>query len=131
MRRTLTHSTLALLTAFLALGLPSGADAQRKFTFAYDQPTTTAYGIAANVFEEGDHEGRGPQGPEGPRPGHQDRGHALPGLWRPDRAHALRRGVHEPADRGRERGRERRQRVRDEQALRGGADPEHDPARGE
>src|SRR6266542_3413497 len=52
MRRTLTHSTLALLTVLLALGLPSGADAQRKFTFAYDQPTTTAYGIAANIFDE-------------------------------------------------------------------------------
>src|SRR5216117_3909494 len=53
MRRMLTHSTLALLTVgLLALGLPADADAQRKFTFAYDQPTTTAYGIAANIFEE-------------------------------------------------------------------------------
>ena len=27
------------------------ANAQRKFSFAYDQPNTTAYGIAANIFD--------------------------------------------------------------------------------
>jgi TRAP-type transport system periplasmic protein len=40
----------------LALGLasmvlPDNAAAQRKFTFAYDQPRTTAYGIAADIFD--------------------------------------------------------------------------------
>jgi hypothetical protein len=48
MRRALTPVALAVLTVgLLALGAPSGAAAQRKFSFAYDQPTTTAYGIAA------------------------------------------------------------------------------------
>src|SRR4051812_10426080 len=42
--------------AALALGaaaflIPGGANAQRIFSFAYDQPTTTAYGIAANIFD--------------------------------------------------------------------------------
>jgi len=27
------------------------ASAQRKFSFAYDQPRTTAYGIAADIFD--------------------------------------------------------------------------------
>ena len=31
--------------------LPSDASAQRKFTFGYDQPRTTAYGIAADLFD--------------------------------------------------------------------------------
>src|SRR4029078_9729230 len=40
----------------LALGLasmvlPDTASAQRSFTFAYDQPRTTAYGIAADIFD--------------------------------------------------------------------------------
>src|SRR5207244_2094899 len=30
----------------------SDASAQRKLSFAYDQPVTTAYGIAANLFDE-------------------------------------------------------------------------------
>src|SRR3989440_11283426 len=42
--------------AALALGaaafvMPGSANAQRKFTFAYDQPKTTAYGIAADIFD--------------------------------------------------------------------------------
>src|ERR1043165_148802 len=42
--------------AALALGaatllLPQDASAQRKFTFGYDQPRTTAYGIAADIFD--------------------------------------------------------------------------------
>ena len=43
----------AFLTAsMLAMGsLPQQAQAQRKFTFAYDQPKTTAYGIAADIFD--------------------------------------------------------------------------------
>src|ERR1051326_1310622 len=41
---------LALLP-FLAAGLPATAEAaERHFTFGYDQPHTTAYGYAADVF---------------------------------------------------------------------------------
>jgi len=39
------------LIALLWLGTVSPAEAQRKFTFAYDQPRTTAYGIAADIFD--------------------------------------------------------------------------------
>src|SRR5437016_5755267 len=46
-RRTL----LAALALGTALALPTGADAQRKFTFGYDQPKTTAYGIAGDIFD--------------------------------------------------------------------------------
>ena len=42
-------AALALSTAVLAL--PTDASAQRKFTFGYDQPRTTAYGIAADLFD--------------------------------------------------------------------------------
>src|SRR6266850_214424 len=34
-----------------ALALPADANAQRKFTFGYDQPKTTAYGIAGDIFD--------------------------------------------------------------------------------
>jgi hypothetical protein len=50
----------------------------------------------------------GHQGPEGPRAGDRDRGHHVPGLWRPDRAHAVRQRLHLAADR---RGGRRRERV--------------------
>ena len=41
-----------LAAALLALaGTADRASAQRKFTFAYDQPNTTAYGIAADIFD--------------------------------------------------------------------------------
>ena len=40
------------MSACWRLVAPSDAAAQRKFSFAYDQPTTTAYGIAANIFDE-------------------------------------------------------------------------------
>src|SRR5437870_13762892 len=43
---------VALAAGFLTLGLSSDASAQRKLSFAYDQPVTTAYGIAANIFDE-------------------------------------------------------------------------------
>jgi len=51
--RVLIHATLGLIT-LTALSLASAPDAtaQRKFSFAYDQPNTTAYGIAANLFDE-------------------------------------------------------------------------------
>src|SRR5215831_11429208 len=42
---------LAALLTLAAAGWMGGASAQtRTFSFAYDQPTTTAYGIAANIF---------------------------------------------------------------------------------
>jgi tripartite ATP-independent transporter DctP family solute receptor len=54
MRRcAIIHTALVVLTVSgLTLGWPAAAAAQRKFSFAYDQPTTTAYGIAANIFEQ-------------------------------------------------------------------------------
>jgi tripartite ATP-independent transporter DctP family solute receptor len=41
----------ALALGAAALALPTDANAQRKFTFGYDQPRTTAYGIAADLFD--------------------------------------------------------------------------------
>ena len=41
----------ALFMAAAALTLPTDASAQRKFTFGYDQPKSTAYGIAADIFD--------------------------------------------------------------------------------
>jgi TRAP-type transport system periplasmic protein len=37
--------------ALAAMAISTDANAQRKFSFAYDQPNTTAYGIAANLFD--------------------------------------------------------------------------------
>jgi tripartite ATP-independent transporter DctP family solute receptor len=42
---------LAATVAAAALLAADGALAQRHFSFAYDQPRTTAYGIAADVFD--------------------------------------------------------------------------------
>lgn len=42
----------ALALGLAAIALPNDAAAQRKFSFAYDQPTTTAYGIAAKIFDD-------------------------------------------------------------------------------
>ncbi len=39
------------LTVMTLLALPGVAAAQRKFTFGYDQPHTTAYGVAADLFD--------------------------------------------------------------------------------
>jgi tripartite ATP-independent transporter DctP family solute receptor len=39
------------LVALAWVGFSSQAQAQRKFTFAYDQPRSTAYGIAADIFD--------------------------------------------------------------------------------
>jgi tripartite ATP-independent transporter DctP family solute receptor len=52
MKITTRRSVLAALAlSAAALMLPSDASAQRKFTFGYDQPRTTAYGIAADLFD--------------------------------------------------------------------------------
>lgn len=42
----------ALALAVLALMLPDHAAAQRKLTFGYDQPKTTGYGFAGDLFEK-------------------------------------------------------------------------------
>ena len=85
-----------------------------------------------NIYSQGGgHQRRGPRRQEDPRPGDQDRGHALPGLRRPAGAHAVRRGLHLAPDRRGRHGRERRQRLPLEQALRGGAGDVVHPARGQ
>lgn len=49
---TTRRALLAALTLSAAtLLLPHDASAQRKFTMGYDQPRTTAYGIAADIFD--------------------------------------------------------------------------------
>src|SRR4029434_8270473 len=48
----LRRSALSASALSLALLIAGQASAQnRQFSFAYDQPTTTAYGIAANIFD--------------------------------------------------------------------------------
>jgi len=39
------------LTVAAVLALPGVAAAQRKFTFGYDQPRSSAYGVAADIFD--------------------------------------------------------------------------------
>ena len=52
MKITTRRSLLAALAlGAAALALPTDANAQRKFTFGYDQPNTTAYGIAGDIFD--------------------------------------------------------------------------------
>src|SRR4249920_2250932 len=41
----------AFVIGVTALGISTDANAQRKFTFGYDQPRSTAYGIAADIFD--------------------------------------------------------------------------------
>jgi tripartite ATP-independent transporter DctP family solute receptor len=43
-------SSIALGVAAMALVASSDANAQKKYTFGYDQPHSTAYGIAADMF---------------------------------------------------------------------------------
>src|SRR5215468_4764941 len=40
-----------VLAAAVLLALPGSAGAQRTFSFGYDQPRSTAYGIAADIFD--------------------------------------------------------------------------------
>ena len=47
--RTIASAILAV--GILALGTATNANAQRKFTFGYDQPKATAYGIAGDIFD--------------------------------------------------------------------------------
>src|SRR2546427_11521964 len=44
-------ATLLAATLLALAGTAQQANAQRKFTFAYDQPRSTAYGIAADIFD--------------------------------------------------------------------------------
>ena len=41
---------IAFGAAVMALAVSTNANAQKKYTFGYDQPHTTAYGIAADMF---------------------------------------------------------------------------------
>ena len=51
-RKTLRRVVLSTVISIAALSWAGGAGAQnRAFSFAYDQPNTTAYGIAANIFD--------------------------------------------------------------------------------
>ena len=42
----------ALALGLAAIALPSNAEAQKKLTFGYDQPKTTGYGFAGDLFEK-------------------------------------------------------------------------------
>jgi TRAP-type transport system periplasmic protein len=46
-----TRRLLILVALAGAIAAPHTARAQRMFSFAYDQPRTTAYGIAADIFD--------------------------------------------------------------------------------
>src|SRR5262245_40944536 len=51
MRRALRQlGYAAFVIGAILVGLSADANAQRKFTFGYDQPRSTAYGIAAGIF---------------------------------------------------------------------------------
>jgi TRAP-type transport system periplasmic protein len=41
----------AFAVSVMALAMSTDANAQRKFTFGYDQPHSTAYGIAGDIFD--------------------------------------------------------------------------------
>ncbi len=41
----------AMAAGVVALAMPTAAHAQRVFSFGYDQPKTTAYGIAGDIFD--------------------------------------------------------------------------------
>jgi tripartite ATP-independent transporter DctP family solute receptor len=51
-RATRPLGVAVIAAAVLIMALSSDASAQRKLSFAYDQPVTTAYGLAANMFDE-------------------------------------------------------------------------------
>ena len=71
-----------------------------------------------HVFQARDQEPRRAEGTQGAGAGDADRRHHVSGLWRADRAHAVRQRLHLAADRrGRRRGK-RRQRLPRQQALR-------------
>ena len=47
----LCAESLMVLAVAAVLALPGAAFAQKKFSFGYDQPPSTAYGIAADIFD--------------------------------------------------------------------------------
>jgi hypothetical protein len=77
--------------------------------------------LPAPLRQEGGSQGRGYQGCEGARSGDRDRGHDVPGLWRANRAYAVRQRLYLAPDRRHGFRRERGQRLSDQQALRGRA----------
>ena len=50
MEITSRRNLIAALALGAALAVPSAASAQKKYTFGYDQPHSTAYGIAGDIF---------------------------------------------------------------------------------
>jgi tripartite ATP-independent transporter DctP family solute receptor len=51
MNRIIRHfACMALSAVAMALAVSTDANAQKKYTFGYDQPHTTAYGIAGDIF---------------------------------------------------------------------------------
>jgi tripartite ATP-independent transporter DctP family solute receptor len=45
------YAAIAATFALASLFMPASASAQRVFSFGYDQPKTTAYGIAGDIFD--------------------------------------------------------------------------------
>ena len=78
--------------------------------------------LPQHLRQEGNPQGRRHQGPEDPRAGDRDRGYDVRGLWRADRAHAVRQRLHFAADRCGGIRRERLQCLPRQQALRSRAD---------
>src|SRR6202171_2373291 len=140
---------LGAVVAASAIVMTAGAQAQevKHYRFAYDQPKTTGYGIVGDIFADklkalskgtmlieqypGAQLGQEPQVLQLVKAGDADREHHVPGLWRPDRAHAVRQRLYIAADRRGRCRRKRRQRLSRQQALRSGAGAFDDRARGQ
>src|SRR2546426_368561 len=140
---------LAAVAAASAIMMTASAPAQevKHYRFAYDQPKTTGYGILGDIFSDklkelskgsmlidqypGAQLGQEPQVLQLVDAGDADRGHHVPGLWRADRAHAVRQRLHVAADRCGGRRRKWRQRLSRQQALRSGTGAFDDRTRGQ
>ena len=78
---------------------------------------TGSQGVRQHLQQEGNPQRRRHEGIQDPRSGHRDRGRDFPGLWRADRAHAVRQRLHLAANRRDGCRREQRQRLSRQQAL--------------